>query len=410
MSCKSAPFALIAMAMLSTGVRAEDSGTPMYSFSGFGTLGIVHSSENQADFVSNQLKPNGAGYTRNWSPTVDSLLGAQVTATFAPQISAVLQVISEQNYDGSWTPHVEWANLKYEFTPDFSIRGGRIVQPAFLVSDYRKVGYAIPWVRPPIEVYSLVPISNSDGVDATYRVHVGAMTATLQGIFGKTEPTFPTGDVTAKDLWAVSLTAVQGAATGHVTVQRTRVTVESLQPLFDGFRQFGPEGAAIADKYESDGTPFDFFGLGGMYDPGQWFVMAEWGHANSHSVVGNRTAWYGSVGYRIGAFTPYLIYAQARSIGNTSDPGLTLSGLPPSLVGPAAALNAGLNLALQSIPVQNSFSVGTRWDIAKDVDLKLQFDRVHIGAGSRGTLTNLQPGFQPGGRLSVFSATFDFVF
>jgi hypothetical protein len=129
--------------MCPAGVHAEDidaaTPAPMFLFSGFGTLGIVHSSENQADFVSSNLKPNGAGYTRSWSATVDSLLAAQVTANFTPQLSAVLQVIAEQNYDGSWGPHVEWANIKYEFTPDLSLRAGRIVQPAFLVSDYRKV-------------------------------------------------------------------------------------------------------------------------------------------------------------------------------------------------------------------------------------------------------------------------------
>ena len=31
------------------------------------------------------------------------------------------------------------------------------------------------------------------------------------------------------------------------------------------------------------------------------------------------------------------------------------------------------------------------------------------GAGSAGTLTNLQPGFEPGGSVSLFSAVIDFV-
>jgi hypothetical protein len=44
------------------------------------------------------------------------------------------------------------------------------------------------------------------------------------------------------------------------------------------------------------------------------------------------------------------------------------------------------------------------------VDLKLQYEHISLGAGSAGTLTNVQPGFQPGGALNVFSAAVDFVF
>ena len=90
---------------------------------------------------------------------MDSRVGAQLNARFSPQVSAIVQVTSEQRYDGTYRPEVEWANIKYDVTPDFSIRAGRTVLPSFMVSDYRKVGYATPWVRPPVEVYSLMPLT-----------------------------------------------------------------------------------------------------------------------------------------------------------------------------------------------------------------------------------------------------------
>jgi hypothetical protein len=412
MSYKLTPIALLALALYSAGARADDPGTSMFSFGGFGTLGVVHSSENQADFTSSTIRPNGAGHSHAWSADVDSLIAAQVTANLNPQLSAVLQVVSEQNYDNTYRPQVEWANIKYQFTPDISIRAGRIVLPAFLVSDYRKVGYANPWVRPPTEVYSLIPISSSDGVDASYRVYVGEFINTVQGTYGQSEPKLPAGGGTAKakNAWGISDTAEYGAATVHITYHRTNLTLESFKPLFDGFRQFGPEGNAIADKYDSNNKPFAFIGLGAMYDPGGWFVMAEWGATDSHSVIGKRAAWYASGGYRLGKFTPYLTYAQAKAESNTSDPGLTLSALPPFLAGPAAALNGGLNVSLGTVPVQKTISIGGRWDFAKNAALKLQFDQTRIGAGSPGTLIDIQPGFQPGGKVNVFSATIDFVF
>lgn len=413
MSYKPAPIALLAIAMYAAGARADDPETPTFSFSGFGTLGAVHSSENSADFISSVTKPTGAGHSHAWSTDVDSRIGAQVTGNFTRQISAVVQVISEQRYDNSYTPAIEWANVKYQFTPDISIRAGRIVLPAFMVSDYRKVGYANPWVRPPVEVYSLVPIGNSDGVDASYRVDFGEFTNTVQVTYGQSEPKFPAGGggpAKAKDARGLSYTGEYGAATAHITYHRANVTLDSFKPLFDGFRQFGPEGVALADKYDTHNKAFVFIGLGGMYDPGAWFVTGEWGSTDSHSVLGKRSAWYASGGYRLGKFTPYLTYAQTKADSQTSDPGLTLSALPPFLAEPAAGLNAGLNASLGSIPVQTTISVGGRWDFAKNADLKLQFDHTRLGAGSPGTLINIQPGFQPGGRFNVFSASIDFVF
>ena len=97
-------------------------------------------------------------------------------------------------------------------------------------------------------------------------------------------------------------------------------------------------------------------------------------------------------------------------MSSTSAPGLDLSGVPASLVGNAATLNAGLNQILVARPVQRTLSAGARWDFAKSFDFKLQYDHTRLGAGSPGTLRNLQPGFRPGGTVNLFSASIDFVF
>jgi hypothetical protein len=73
-------------------------------------------------------------------------------------------------------------------------------------------------------------------------------------------------------------------------------------------------------------------------------------------------------------------------------------------------LNAGLNAVLATIAIQRTISVGTRWDFMKNAAFKVQYDHTRIGAGSPGTLINIQPGFAPGGTVNLFSATIDFVF
>jgi len=390
--------------------RAADADRSVFSFNGFGTLGVVHSSEDHADFTSSLYKPNGAGFSHNWSPDVDSLIGAQVTANVAPRLSAVLQVIAEQNYDKSYRPHVEWANIKYQFTADCSIRVGRTVLPAFLFSETRKVAYTYPWVRPPIEVYRLLPVTSEDGLDVSYRLHLGELTSTVQANAGRRTTHIVEGGTTeARDTWGVSDSTEYGPLTLQITYVKTHLTVSSLNSFFDVFRQFGPQGIAIADKYNSNAKPLSNIGVGASYDSGNWLVMSEWGHSHTPSFIGNSTAWYVSGGYRFGKFMPSITYSQAKA-DNLSDPGLNVSAVPPLVVGPATGLNAALNSILSTKPVQNTISAGARWDVLQNVSLKLQLDHTRIGAGSSGVLTNIQPGFQTGGEFTLFSVSIDFVF
>ena len=403
---------MIAAALYAGGAHADNAGQSMFSFNGFGTLGVVHSSEDNADFTTTNFQPNGAGYSRSWSASVDSLIGGQVTANLTPQLSAVLQLVAQQNYDNTYWPHVEWANIKYQFTPDFDVRIGRVVEPTFMLSDSRQVGYANPWVRPPTELYTLNPITNLDGVDASYRLHLGEVTNTLQANYGRNLSfRFPARTrLDASYAWGIFDNTEYGAALLHLGYQDSTLTLQSATAaLFDAFRQFGPKGAAIADAYEVVDKSVTLLTIGASYDPGQWFAMGEWVRSRSESLIGVTTGWYVSGGYRVGKFTPYLTYAQVTE-RITSAPGLSVSDLPASVAPIAAALNSGLSAVLASRPVQYTSSVGVRWDFMKNIDLKVQFDRMNLGAGSAGTLINIQPGFQPGSTVYLFSAAVDFVF
>jgi hypothetical protein len=415
--CRGPAGAALLAALWLVASDAQADSASLFSLSGFGTLGAVHSSENRADFTSSYLKPNGAGFSHGWSTDVDSLIAGQLTVQPSSQFSAVVQVVSEQLYDGTYRPHIEWANLKYEPTPDVTVRLGRTVLPSFMFSDTRKVGYANPWVRPPVEVYSLVPISNSDGIDASYRLHLGEWVQTLTGTYGKSDPRLPSsvgGSAHGRDMWLLSDTIEYAAFSVHLAYQHVVLTVPALNALFEALRDFGPQGAALANRYEQVDKGARFIGVGAQYNPGSWFLMGEWGNTDYHSVLGESTAWYASTGYRWSRYrwaevTPYLTYSEARANSNTSDPGLSVMGLPPALMEPVLALNAGLNTLLSAIAVQKTVGVGARWDLIRNAALKIQYDRSRLGGGSHGTLINVQPGFKPGGTVNLFTATIDFV-
>jgi hypothetical protein len=181
-------------------------------------------------------------------------------------------------------------------------------------------------------------------------------------------------------------------------------------PLFDGFRAFGPEGRAIAERFEVDDTPFHFAAVGAEYDPGEWFVLAEVGWIGSNSVLGEKLAGYVTGGRRTGSITSHVTYSRSELLSVSSVPGLSLTGLPPPLVPVAAGLNAGLNALLRGSAVQQNLAAGGRWDFATGMALKLQFDFIDVLDDSPGTFTNQQPGFEPGRSAQLVSLATVFVF
>jgi len=404
-------LALLSPASPALADEAGDGSGMALALDGFGTFGFVHSSERRADFAGGQLQPDGAGATREWSADVDSRLGLQLGAVFSPRLSGVVQVISEQRHDGGYTPHVEWANLQWQLSPDVELRLGRTVLASFMVSDHRKLGFANPWVRPPVELYRLVPITSSDGIDAIIRAQVGRFNHTVQASLGSTESALAQGgEIIADRVFVISDTIGWGAATLRLSYLQGDITLTPFNTLFDRFRQFGAEGIAIAERYDVDGTSAHFFGVGATYDPGDWFVTGEWALRHSHSALGRRAAWYVSGGYRWGRLTPFLTWADTRALSERTAPGLTVQDYPPQLAATARMLNATLNQALTLNPVQQTASLGLRWDLRDNVALKLQYDHSRLGDGSHGVLTNLQPGFVPGGSFDLFTVSLDFVF
>jgi predicted porin len=261
----------------------------------------------------------------------------------------------------------------------------------FLVSDYRNVGYAVPWVRPPLAVCNMMPVSSNDGVDASYRFHFGDATHTVQAFYGGTNQKSPNGqDNPDTDSWGIFNTFEYGPTTLRLAYQKSTLSLnDDINSFFSQFRKFGPAGIALADKYDANKKPTIFWGVSASYDPGNWFVMGEWGRSElTPSFMGDQIAWYVSSGYRFGNFTPYVSYSKSRMLSNTSDPGLNLAAVPPFMVGYAAGLNAGLNGFL-SPTTGTTVALGGRWDLMKNAALKLQYEHMDLDANSSGLLINL---------------------
>lgn len=368
-SLRAASLTAIALACM-TNARAQDApnataSPSMFTLSGFGTLGMTHSSLDSADFISTAFEPNGAGHSRTFDFADGTKLGVQLIGRFTDKLSAVVQVVSQHRYDNTFHPQIEWANLKYAFTPDFSVRVGRIELPTFLNSDYRNVGYANPWVRVPAEVYNTVPITNSDGADLSYRFRLGEVVNTVRVLYGYSSFHVNPGMIK---------TTATGIAGAFDTIDYHDFTVH-----------FGYLHADVKVTDLDQKLPANVYSMAVGYDAGPWFVQGELARVTVDQATPGYVSGYVTGGYRISKFTPFVTYSEAHALQH-------------------ATVISNYNMG------QKDISAGVRWDFMKNMDLKVQFDHIWLPANSTGSFANLQPNFQLGSGTNVFSAVLDFVF
>lgn len=424
---KNLPTAVaLAVAALASSTAALAQSTPEFKFSGFGTVGAVNSDNDGADFVSTRFAPNGAGRTRSTSFNPDSKVGVQFDVRFGDRFSGVVQLVSQHQYDNSFAPQVEWANLKYKVSDNLSVRVGRIALPAYVLSESRFVGYSYAPVRPSVDVYTVLPVTSNDGVDFSLRNNFGGANNTFQGFYGVKDTKVPNNaKVKTNRSMGFRNTLEMGSLSASVGYLDFDIDLDlpQLAPLFGGIAQFANGAAAVQapgfqaaaasaramlDKYKLDGMKMSAISLGAGYDPGDWFVAGEYVEFKGTGIVGDTKAWNVGAGYRFGAWTPFVSYGKSRG-DFTPASAIDTSGAPPLAAG-AAGLVAGLNASLQAFAFeQNTTTLGVRWDAVRNVAVKAQFDRVDLGAGSAGRFVNAKPGFA-GSTVNVLSVAVDFVF
>src|SRR5690606_2551065 len=126
-------------------------------------------------------------------------------------------------------------------------RVGRIALPVFIAADYRKVGYAYPWVRTPIEVYGVLPLSSSDGADLSWQWNGESVRSTTQVLYGHTDVALYGGArLHGRGIAGLSHTVEQGALSARASVMTARVSLSMFPELFNGLRGVGVQGRDIA--------------------------------------------------------------------------------------------------------------------------------------------------------------------
>ena len=373
---------------------------PGVSLHGFGTLGLTRSNDDNAEFVRDLSQPNGAG-TR-WTPKVDSLVGLQANVHFSHSTEAVVQVVSRYHADSSYRPELTWAFVRHDFSPDFSLRAGRLGTEFYMLGDSRLVGYSNLSLRPPPDFYGSLVFSYIDGLDVTLTRPVASGLLKAKLFTGRSPEKTPYAPGLFWDLEGSKLVGgYLDYQNGPWQLRASHAQVRfGQEPPTDTLLQslplpFPPPSPYLSYKPEmtmaNQRATFSSFGL--VYDQGPLNVQFMLNRIRHDSLAYlDSKAGYVLAAYRLGAVTPYA--GISRSL---SDP-------MPSGLDPFADL-----LVVQSITDQTTYTVGARWDVRKNLALKAQVDALRGKPSSVFLLKGTESGGWDG-KMTVFSLALDFVF
>lgn len=401
---------LLAWKMLSAAWAGEPVDLPESALSlhGFGTLGLAHSSSDQADFVRDLSQPGGA--RGGWSGKVDSVLGLQLNYRLTEQTEAVAQVVSRYRYDESFRPEVHWAFLKHDLYPDLSLRVGRVGIEFYMLADSRLVTYSYLPVRLPPDYFSTLPVYYMDGGDAMLTVPVAQGLATFKVYYGLAGEKIPIGgwnwDFSGSNIFGTRVDYRQNAWQWRLSYSQLRFQNDfPVNTVRGALRSTGLPGAvAAADAFVVGGKRAHFYSAGATYDKGPLQAQLMFSRTTHESAIfENSVAAYGLLAYRFSSATPYVGFSRARS-GRKN----VTTGLPGTLPSFAVLNEHVAGIMRQSHVDQHTFFAGLRWDIRPDVAVKIQWDALRGKPESTAFVQSETPAWN--GRTNVLSLSLDFVF
>jgi hypothetical protein len=426
-----AAAAMVACMSAHAGYTSEDGN---FSLSGFGTLGAAKTSTNDAGF-NYPGQGSGNGTTPSLNP--DSKLAVQGSYKATSTVSLTTQVMTKYDAEGNYVPSIDWAFGKWQAMPGLTVRAGRMGAPFFMISDFRDVGYANLSVRPALDVYGQVPVSQFDGADVSYQMNLGStsFTATLwagdahsqfaqkkysadssniNALTGKN--TSEPSDVDLTNNIGLNLLAEMDngltVRLGHMQ-GKLSITANGGKALIAGAAYYANLGAVSSTKaaaasslFTIDDVKASFTGLGVSYDHDNFVFSGEYTKRKTDSYVSDTTAWYGLVGYRLAKYTPYVGLSKVKTDHRESNP-FSASG---------NAYERGLYASAETILNtqkldQHTTTLGLRWDATSNMALKGQWDRVVKPTNSAGMFFAPSSTFVAEKRtVNVMSVSLDFVF
>lgn len=374
--------------------------------SGFGTLGSAWFSNDTADFAPN-IQPIGPGRSKTLDWGLDSRLGGQADFELTDHLQFTLQGVIQRQPGRDYKPQVSLAHLRWQPLENLSLRLGRMQDNSFLASEYRLANLPNPWVRPPPEVYGLIPLIYEDGLDASWRQAIGGGHLDLSLSLGRgdyrvarsNQSGLENVDIRKSQRLVARWQGGNWQAKASYGTRQLSYAPADLQPAINAVAGIDPaSGAQLAIK----NSDLETWTVGLAYDSEDWLVMAEWARRKSVSAFADADGAYLLAGYRFAQTMPYVGIARRATGGGSvsSSQPLAAAIINEIYAGQEhknITLTLGLNVALTPMLILRS---------------QIDFIRPADNTWGAGPYTNHAPDYNyqhpPGERLISLSA--DFIF
>lgn len=359
-----------------------------HRLSGFATLGIALSDNPELVFRRDVTKDDGA-YKHSGSWKSDSLVGLQWQADWSPAWGTMVQLVAKDRFDNSPANSIEWAFVRYRPVDGLDLRLGRLGADVFMLSEYRQVGYAIPWVRPPHDLYGITTLYHFDGVDINKRLELGNVRLNIKAFYGNSNEEYPTG---FNDGQGINIDFdAYGASTSlewdywklRFTYAQVQMNSDHTKPLRDGLEALAlwwPNAEIYSSLLETRKKNFSYSQMGVNYDNNDWWIQGEYVLLGSDlALVPEGQHAYLSLGKRFGDWSVFGLagYSEPESAPVTI--------LRPNIAFPDPIdiqidyLARATERSLNGVRIkQHSYGIGLRWDFAAKMALKIQLEQFDV--------------------------------
>lgn len=401
--------------------------------SGFGTLGYAVSNQ---PYRYQRYIDNGGSFER------DSLLAVQIDASLTSRIGATLQfkLAPEVGDDTRWSPKLAWGFVSWRPNDDLLLRAGKLRIPLYLHAENMDVGASFDYARLPAEVYLMAPTSDFTGVSATKSWDVGAAgELSLDAYWGDARTKwrqhirdevpgflragtyFDQVDITARGLAltyrddgnvyrAGLLKSSVRRANGENWLDRPGLISDPLMPSVSYYWLLPgagiPESRTIEMLIASVGLDA---GIGRQFRVGaEYFIRRSGDVQRGLDGAGG----YVSLRRQMGAWTPYVYYAQLKSESGGLDTYRTINGhTVPSFVPLSPVINASQRAVADALYVadQQSLAIGTSYALTPKARVKAEWLRTRVGVVSN--LVDAPSGSDVRNQnIDVLSVSYSFIF
>lgn len=277
-------------------------------------------------------------YDEDWTFDADTTFGLQANFTINDKLSATAQIVAHgaRDYDAS----VQWAYLSYSLNDSWTVQAGRKRLPLFYYSDFFDVGYAMPWIRAPGDLYGW-QIVGYEGLNALYNGSWGDVGVTYNIWLGRDDD--DNNALLSEVYYGVQVDETWKNMIGnYLDLNYDWLTVRIVYMINEVDRLIYDQAPP---RVRLDSVEQEFAGIAANIDYGDLVIRSEYNTFERPDEDNEYKAALLGIGYRFGDFLPMITASRFEETATWPD-----------------------------IEKHNTRSFSLRWDFSSSAAFKIQYD------------------------------------